>query len=49
MRKQLTLMAVFIACLFIQAEAQNKISFENVRQVYIRNNGQVMDGEELKG
>jgi len=49
MRKQLTLMAVFMACMFLQAAAQNKISFENVRQVFIRNSGQVMDGEELKG
>jgi hypothetical protein len=49
MRKQLTLVLFFMACLYLQVTAQNKISFENVRQVYIRNSGQVMDGEELKG
>jgi hypothetical protein len=29
--------------------AQGKLSIENVKQVYIRNAGEIMDGEELKG
>jgi len=49
MKKQLTFLVVFITALCIHAGAQNKISFDNVRQVFIRNSGQIMDGEELKG
>lgn len=49
MRKQLTLVLLFMGCLYLQVTAQKKISFENVRQTYIRNSGQVMEGEELKG
>jgi len=41
------LLVLIAGCL--QLQAQNKISFENVRQTYIRNSGQIMDGEELKG
>ena len=29
--------------------AQGKLSIENVRSIYIRNSGEIMDGEELKG
>ena len=29
--------------------AQGKLSIDNVRQIYIRNSGEIMDGEELKG
>ena len=29
--------------------AQGKLTIENVRSVYIRNSGEIMDGEELKG
>lgn len=38
-----------VILLTLNLGAQNKISFENVRQTYIRNSGQIMDGEELKG
>ena len=30
-------------------KAQGKLSIENVRSIYIRNSGEIMDGEELKG
>ncbi|HMI80128.1 MAG TPA: DUF6770 family protein [Ferruginibacter sp.] len=29
--------------------AQGKLSIDNVRSIYIRNNGEIMDGDELKG
>jgi hypothetical protein len=29
--------------------AQGKLSIDNVRSIYIRNSGEIMDGEELKG
>ncbi len=49
MRKKITLLLVILASCCLHMQAQNKISFENVRQTYIRNSGQIMDGEELKG
>lgn len=49
MTKKICLVLCLLGAVYLQLPAQNKISFENVRQVYIRNSGQVMDGEELKG
>ncbi len=49
MRKKLQLILPFLIAVSLQLAAQNKISFENVRQTYIRNSGQIMDGEQLKG
>ncbi|MBK8494507.1 MAG: hypothetical protein IPL50_05385 [Chitinophagaceae bacterium] len=48
MKKILTLFAFAImATTFIHA--QGKLSIENVRSIYIRNSGEIMDGDELKG
>lgn len=49
MRKKTTFFLLVLIAGSLQLQAQNKISFENVRQTYIRNSGQIMDGEELKG
>lgn len=49
MRKKLTLVLFLSVAVFFKAQAQNKITFDNVRQTYIRNSGQIMDREELKG
>ncbi len=49
MTKKLSLFLFLVAACFVQTQAQNKITFDNVRQTYIRNSGQIMDGEELKG
>ncbi|MFT3682907.1 MAG: hypothetical protein QM791_21795 [Ferruginibacter sp.] len=38
-----------LVMLSLIAAAQNKISFENVRSMYIRNSGEIMEGEELRG
>lgn len=35
--------------LFTTVEAQEKLQIENVRSTYLRNSGEIMDGEELKG
>lgn len=45
-------MLTLIACIFMAtaaSQAQGKLTIEDVRSVYIRNNGEIMDGEELKG
>jgi len=48
MKKILTLFVLAImATTFIHA--QGKLSIENVRSIYIRNSGEIMDGDELKG
>ncbi|MBK7559079.1 MAG: hypothetical protein IPI54_12870 [Chitinophagaceae bacterium] len=48
MKKILTLFVLAImATTFIHA--QDKLSIENVRSIYIRNSGEIMDGDELKG
>ncbi|MBK7123624.1 MAG: hypothetical protein IPH68_12930 [Chitinophagaceae bacterium] len=48
MKKILTLFVFAImATTFIHA--QGKLSIENVRSIYIRNSGEIMDGDELKG
>lgn len=49
MTKKIYLILFLLATVSLQLAAQNKITFENVRQVQVRNSGQVMDGEELKG
>jgi len=49
MTKKLSLVLLLIAAAFVQMHAQNKITFENVRKTAVRNTGQIMDGEELKG
>lgn len=43
---------VLLCCLLLSSLlslAQEKLSIENVKSVYIRNSGEIMDGEELKG
>jgi hypothetical protein len=48
MKKILTLLVCsFMAT--VAMKAQGKLSIENVRSIYIRNSGEIMDGEELKG
>ena len=48
--KSLKLLTV-IGLLFFSVTgfAQGKLTIENVRSIYIRNSGEIMDGEELKG
>jgi hypothetical protein len=49
MQKKLQLILLLVITVSLQLAAQSKISFDNVRQTFIRNTGQIMDGEELKG
>jgi hypothetical protein len=45
-----TLLTVIVLLLICKTNfAQGKLSIDNVRQIYIRNSGEIMDGEELKG
>jgi len=48
MKNSILLMMTTVIC-NISLFAQSKISFENVRTTYIRNTGEIVDGEELKG
>ena len=48
MKKTLFLLALGLSVIF-QLTAQSKLSLENVRSIYIRSNGSIMEGEELKG
>ncbi len=48
MKKFLKLFAFFIMAT-TAIYAQGKLSIENVRSIYIRSNGEIMDGDELKG
>ena len=48
MKKTLFLLAVGIMTSF-SLLAQGKLSIENVRSIYLRNSGEIMDGDELKG
>ena len=48
MKKILTLFA-FAIMTTTAMYAQGKLSIENVRSIYIRSNGEIMDGDELKG
>ncbi len=48
MKKILTLL-VCVIMTAITVHAQGKLSIENVRSIYIRSNGEIMDGDELKG
>ncbi len=43
------LFATLLMCYSQNGLAQNKLDIENVRSVYARSSGQIMDGEELKG
>ncbi len=50
--KSTTVKLLTILCLVFLCKTnfgQSKLSIENVRQIYIRNSGEIMDGEELKG
>ena len=49
MKKKVVFLVWAICALTSPIFGQNKISFEDVRQVQLRNNGTIMDGEELKG
>lgn len=40
---------LFLTCCGTTVKAQEKLQIENVRSTYIRNSGEIMDGEELKG
>ncbi len=48
MKKITTLLACCIL-LTMAVIAQGKLSIDNVRSVYIRSNGEILDGEEVKG
>lgn len=47
--KKLLLLAAFITTTHSLLTAQNKLSIEDVKKVSIRNSGEIMDGDELKG
>jgi hypothetical protein len=46
-KKYALLISVMIGSLALKA--QEKLTIENVKSVYLRSNGEIMDGEELKG
>lgn len=39
---------LILTCCGTTVKAQEKLQIENVRSTYIRNSGEIMDGEELK-
>src|SRR6185369_15500171 len=49
MKKRLLFLLLAVITASNNLFPQTKISFENVRNIYVRNSGQIMDGEELKG
>ena len=48
MKKAITLCIACMICL-ARLSAQEKLSIENVKSVYVRSSGEIMDGEQLKG
>lgn len=48
MIKRILILAIAFAG-YVNSHAQEKLSIENVRSVNIRNSGEVMEGEEIKG
>jgi hypothetical protein len=45
---KITILVLFVTAA-VAGRAQGKLSIDNVRSIYIRNSGAIMDGEELKG
>ncbi len=48
MKKTISLAIIAFIC-SITLQAQQKLSLENVKSIYLRSNGEIMDGEQLKG